>query len=106
MLPFHRITDVGFDIIVELLTLSLFVEAGKKIETVRAINLEGNDILGETLANGILMSPYDCSLRSLGLSGNSLSTLGQINLSEMLVHNRTLYHLAASSCPFQLDWTY
>jgi Ran GTPase-activating protein (RanGAP) involved in mRNA processing and transport len=102
-LPFHRITDIGFDIIVELLSPSSFVETGKNLQTVRAINLEGNDILGETLANGIVMSPYNCSLRSLDLSGNSLSALGQINLSEMLVQNRMLYHLTASSCSFNLD---
>lgn len=102
-LPFHRITDNGFDYVAQLLNPSSYAEAGSNVQTVRAINLEGNDILGETLANGIFTSSYDCSLRSLDLSGNSLSATGQINLSEMLARNRTLYHLAASSCSFNLD---
>lgn len=102
-LPFHRISDDGFDYIVQLLNPSSYIEAeDNNAQPVRSINLEGNDIQGETLASGILMSPYDCSLRSLDLSGNSLSSSGQINLAEMLAHNRTLYHVAASSCNYGL----
>lgn len=102
-LPFHRITDDGFDYIVQLLNPSSYTEAEEgNAQPVRAINLEGNDVQGETLASGILMSAYDCSLRSLDLSGNPLTSAGHINLSEMLAHNRTLYHVAASSCGFDL----
>lgn len=102
-LPFHRITDDGFDIIIRLLNPLAYIEAEDgNIQPIRAINLEGNDIQGESLASGILMSSYDCSLRSLDLSGNPLSAVGQINLAQIVTNNRTLYHIAASSCSFNL----
>jgi hypothetical protein len=106
-LPFHRITDVGFEEILRLLKPALFAESQssqtRADSALLSINLEGNDINGDFIDNSPLVSKYECSLLSLNLSSNPLSSKGQYAIANMILNNQVLKHLIVDSCGFELN---
>eukprot|EP01040_Poterioochromonas_malhamensis_P010526 gene10526-11462_t len=105
-LTHHRITDVGFEEILRLLKPTLYAESSSQIHNqafLLSINLEGNDIQGNSIENSPLNSKYDCSLQSLNLSSNPISKKGQIGLSNMIMNNQILKQLILNNCNFELN---
>jgi Ran GTPase-activating protein (RanGAP) involved in mRNA processing and transport len=106
-LPYHRITDNGFD---ELLRLLNPMDAAAPINDQQnqphralvSLNLEGNDIEGEVIVGSILTTPYDCPLLNLNLACNPLSAAGQEAVAEIVYSNKVMIDLNINSCGFEL----
>lgn len=95
--------DAGLDQLTKLMNPATFPDAGEYgLRPLTHLNLEGNDIRGETLFSGIFLSPYDCPLKSFNLGSNPLSSTGHEGISEIVARNRSLYHLSVNSCGFDL----
>jgi Ran GTPase-activating protein (RanGAP) involved in mRNA processing and transport len=108
--PFFHIyicsLDVGLEEILRLLKPSLYAESSSQhqlSQTVISINVEGNDIQGNTIENSPLLSKYDCSLQTLNLSSNPISMKGQEGIAKVLLNNQILKHLYLDNCSFDLD---
>ena len=98
--------DVGFEEILRLLKPALYAESSSHLQpqgSLLSINVEGNDICGNTIDNSPLASRYDCSLISLNLSSNPLSQKGQYAVASVVLNNQVLKHLILDSCGFELN---
>ena len=93
----HVITDKGFEFICRDI-----VGGHKRAQQLHHLNLEGNNILGNSLSELCLQSE-ECSLISLNLSHNSLTLSAGMTIADALRTNRILQNIELNNCGLELN---
>ena len=93
----HLITDKGFELICRDI-----VGGQKRSQQLHHLNLEGNNISGNSLSE-LCLQCEECSLISLNLSHNALMLSAGMTIADALRTNRTLQNIELNNCGFELN---
>lgn len=96
-LKFHRITSIG------LIEISKYIySSNEHALAFKILDLEGNDIDGESI-DSLRMDHADiCKIESLNVSSNPLGRVGASKIALALTANTSLQHLIINNCSFPL----